>query len=177
MIQKINDIDKWHSAEDPWNYNNSEDDNYRKQILLKSLNELDISFKNVLDIGCGQGFITKELPGRHITGIDISKMAIQHAKKHENERFSFKQGSIFETDALSENSFDLIIITGVLYSQYIGHSMRLVYLLIDRLLSQNGILLSVHINDWYYASFPYFKIKETFYPYRKYTHKLEIYRK
>jgi hypothetical protein len=49
--------------------------------------------------------------------------------------------------------------------------------LIDRLLATNGILAAVHIEDWYQVRFPYLLAKRVLYPYREYTHLLEIYYK
>ena len=67
------------------------------------------------------------------------------------------------------------MITGVLYPQYIGESKSLVYRIIDDLLAPDGILISVHINEWYSARFPYLRLKESYYSYREYTHLLETY--
>ncbi|PPA71210.1 class I SAM-dependent methyltransferase [Jeotgalibacillus proteolyticus] len=50
----------------------------------------------VLDIGCGDGtgsaLIAKE--GYHVTGTDLSSNMIQLAKKHENNRVEFMEGSL-----------------------------------------------------------------------------------
>jgi 2-polyprenyl-3-methyl-5-hydroxy-6-metoxy-1,4-benzoquinol methylase len=175
MIQKKEELEKWHETEDPWDYNSNKDDLVRRDILLSEIPEKE--YANVLDIGCGQGFITKELPGVNIFGVDISQKAIDYAIKVSTERLQFKQGSIFEIDKLFNIKFDLIIVTGVLYPQYIGNSSRLIYLLIDKILNENGILISVHINEWYKAQFPYLKTKQLYYDYRQYTHNLEIYSK
>jgi 2-polyprenyl-3-methyl-5-hydroxy-6-metoxy-1,4-benzoquinol methylase len=173
MIQKISDLENWHSKEDPWGYFNNDDDKKRKEILLKEIPNK--SYKNVLDIGCGQGFVTNDLPGENIIGVDISKNAIDFANLHLTDHVKYEVGSIFEIDKLFDKKFDLIVITGVLYSQYIGDSNSLIYLLLDRILEKNGILISVHINDWYNSQFPYYKIKQVFYDYREYVHNLEIY--
>jgi 2-polyprenyl-3-methyl-5-hydroxy-6-metoxy-1,4-benzoquinol methylase len=143
--------------------------------LLSEIPEKE--YFNVLDIGCGQGFITKELPGVNIYGVDISQKAIDYANKISTERLQFKQGSIFEIDKIFNIKFDLIIVTGVLYPQYIGNSSRLIYLLIDKILNEKGILISVHINEWYQSQFPYLKAKQFYYDYRQYTHNIEIYLK
>jgi len=175
MIQKKDELDQWHNSEDPWGYNDNKDDVIRKEILLSEIP--DKTYKKVLDIGCGQGFITKDLPGEIIYGVDISDSAINYANKFSNEKLKFKQGSIFEIDKLFEEKFDLVLITGVLYPQYINKSSNLIYLLIDKVLEENGILISVHINEWYQMQFPYLKIKQLYYDYRQYTHNLEIYSK
>jgi len=175
MIQEYSELNSWHNQKDPWQYENTEDDIKRKNILLSEIPQK--KYENVLDIGCGQGFITESLPGTNIFGVDISTNAIKYAKQKEHDHLTFLEGSIFDIDKVVANKFDLIIITGVLYQQYIGQSTNLVYLLIDKILNKGGVLISVHIDDWYYSQFPYIRAKELFYQYRTYNHKLEIYYK
>lgn len=175
MIQPLDEIERWHKIKDPWKYENSQDDQLRKHLLLSELPSKNYS--RVLDIGCGQGFITRDLPGDSIIGVDVSSEAIKHAKKYEDERISFMQCSIFELNNKLHDKFDLIIITGVLYPQYIGDSLNLVYIIIDNLLKENGIIISVHINSWYKAKFPYLLLTDYYYDYRDFTHKLEVYAK
>ncbi|MBP4137823.1 MULTISPECIES: methyltransferase domain-containing protein [Flavobacterium] len=174
MLQKIEDLEKWNDIEDPWGYNDNVHDALRKRILLDEIPKMQ--YKNVLDIGCGQGFVTKDLPGEKVYGVDISETAIKYAQNN-NKNVIYSTGSIFEIDKLFDIKFDLIIITGVLYPQYIGNSSSLIYLLIDKILKSNGILISVHINEWYSCQFPYLKINQVFYDYREFTHNLEIYSK
>ncbi len=175
MIQGKEDLEKWHEKEDPWGYDENKDDIVRKEILLSEIP--DKKYKNVLDIGCGQGFITIDLPGEMVYGVDISESAIKFANKKATKNLIYKQGSIFDIDKLFDVKFDLIIITGVLYPQYIANSSSLIYLLIDKILEKKGTLISVHIDDWYNSQFPYLKTKQLFYNYRQYTHNLEIYSK
>jgi 2-polyprenyl-3-methyl-5-hydroxy-6-metoxy-1,4-benzoquinol methylase len=173
MIQPLSELEEWHKEEDPWNYNKNQDDKYRLDFLLSEIPKRD--YKNVLDIGCGQGFITTKLPGKKIHGVDISNQAIKHAKKKSSESVTFSQGSIFNLNNLGNNKFDLIIITGVLYPQYIGMSSSLIYLILNSLLNKDGILVCVHIDEWYNCQFPFLKLKQRFYPYREFNHKLEVY--
>jgi 2-polyprenyl-3-methyl-5-hydroxy-6-metoxy-1,4-benzoquinol methylase len=175
MIQTLNEIEKWYKTKDPWQYENSKDDLLRKDILLSELPSQ--KYSNVLDVGCGHGFITRDLPGKKIIGADISAEAIKQAKQYENEKTTFLTASIFELNYILSEAFDLIIITGVLYKQYVGNSLPLIYLIIDQLLGNNGILVSVHINSWYTARFPYLLLSEYYYDYRTYIHRLEIYEK
>ena len=179
-VQLLTDLEKWYSKKDPWNYESSTEDNKRRKVLLSEIPQR--LYKNVLDIGCGHGFITRKLPGEHIIGVDISKGAIKQAKKikkDDNQRINYLEGSIFDLLKIfnQDTKFDLIVITGVLYPQYIANSLNLTYLIIDKLLISSGILISVHIDEWYRASFPYFLIKEQFYSYLHYSHRLEIYQK
>lgn len=179
MLQPIEDIEAWYDQEDPWNYESSIDDLKRRDILMHELP--DRKFSSALDIGCGHGFITRDLPAKKIIGVDISHKAIKQATKlnsKKNKHISYVQGDLFSLDKqFKENSFDFIVITGVLYPQYIGQANTLAYYHIDRLLKPGGILASVHIDDWYTAQFPYLMLKQYFYNYLTYTHRLEIYSK
>lgn len=172
-IQPLDQIESWHSSKDPWDYNNNVDDTLRRDILLSELPKKE--FENVLDIGCGQGFITKQIKAENVIGVDVSTSAIEYAKQDCPNHVTFMQGSIFEIDKLLDTKFDLIIITGVLYQQYIGDASNLIYILIDHILKERGYLVSVHINEWSLCKFPYLKTKEVIYPYREYNHKLEIF--
>ena len=173
MLQPAEELECRHQSHDPWNYEKSSDDRLRRNILLSELPVRD--YDRVLDIGCGQGFITRDLPGKRIIGTDISQLAIEKAKQHECERLHFTQSSLFELAQTVTGKQDLVVITGVLYPQYVGASLSLVYRIIDGLLAEGGILASVHIDSWYRARFPYLMLKEHFYSYRDYTHRLEIY--
>ncbi len=173
MLQPIKELENWNRNCDPWDYENNPEDKKRKNILLSEIPEK--KYKNVLNIGCGQGFITRDLPGENILGVDISCEAIKKAKTYETDRVKFQRSSLFDIENINAGKFDLVIITGVLYPQYIGNSLNLTYSIIDSILNQRGILISVHINDWYKARFPYLLLKEYFYGYRNYTHRLEVY--
>jgi len=138
-------------------------------------------FRSALDIGCGHGFLTRDLPATKIIGVDISNKAIEQAKKLSSttkRMVSYQQGDLFSLGTLFKaDQFDLAVITGVLYPQYIGQANTLAYYHIDRVLKPGGILVSVHIDDWYTAKFPYLMIKQYFYNYLTYMHRLEIYTK
>jgi predicted TPR repeat methyltransferase len=172
-IQSTKELDQWHAKEDPWQYETSPDDLRRKAILLSELPHHD--FNDVLDIGCGQGFVTRDLPGRHVTGVDVSAEAIDKARRIQREGLTFKQLSLFELAPPPENKYDLVVITGVLYPQYTGSALNLVYRIVDGLLAEGGYLISVHIDAWYRARFPLLLVKQHFYGYREYTHRLEVY--
>ncbi len=175
IVQPISDLEAWHKKKDPWGYEEHPDDLKRKNILLDLLPKKE--YGNVLDIGCGQGFLTRFLPGKKVVGVDISNAAIQHASKFATERLTFRQGSLFDLMCEQQERHDLIVITGVLYPQYIGASSSLVYRIIDRVLAANGILACVHIAAWYKSRFPYPLLNSLSYDYREYVHWLEIYGK
>jgi len=182
MIQTQSELDQWYDQDDPWDYENSLEDRKRKDILLHEIPEK--AYLQTLDIGAGHGFITRDLPGKEVIGVDLAKKAIQQAKKArwnkptKEKKFEFYVADLFQMPKeVLTKKFDLIVITGVLYPQYIGESHTLVYHIIDQLLNPNGILVSVHISEWYKARFPYLMLKEYHYPFLTYTHQLEVYSK
>lgn len=65
----------------------------------------------VLDVGCGLGYLTYALKSEQydVYGIDISKEAINNAKKHFGNYFISQD--IFEYAKNNKNSFDVIILT------------------------------------------------------------------
>lgn len=170
------EIDAEYGTEDPWGYFRNPHDQTRKQILVSTLGEYRL--KHVLDIGCGNGFITQSIPGESIVGLDISSKAIDEAiKRDPQRRIDYRSCSLFDLPSLGLGQFDCILITGVLYGHYIGRSLPLVYRIIDECLGEGGLLVSVHIDEWYFARFPYSQIRSQRYAYRTYTHLLEVYRK
>lgn len=86
---------------------------------LIEVSKLDNNSK-VLELGCGNGFITEYISDRtlcHITGIDIAVEAIEHAKdrtKDKWDRLFFQTMSMDSLD-YKENSFDAIISIDTLY--------------------------------------------------------------
>lgn len=83
--------------------------------FMKNLKEtvapLD-NINNVLDIGCGEGFIINGLGLPNMIGVDISKNALRIAKG-KNPKCNFCTGSIYDI-SFKESSFDLVIATEVL---------------------------------------------------------------
>jgi hypothetical protein len=57
-MQNQNELEKWYQKNDPWDYTGNKDDAYRKERILSNLK----TYNRGLDIGCGEGFITKDLP-------------------------------------------------------------------------------------------------------------------
>ena len=175
-IQTAKELDTYYVSPDPWGYYQNKHDAARKSILLEAIKAY--AFGRALDIGCGNGFLTESFPATEIIGIDISSEAIVEAKsRSRNKHISYVAASLFELPNLDLGAFDCVLITGVLYEQYIGNAHPLVYKIVDGLLAEGGILVSVHIDDWYFARFPYSLTNKRTYRYRSYRHLLEIYRK
>lgn len=175
MIEEKQDLEKSYSTRDPWGYESNPEDQRRRSILLSEIPGR--AYRNVLDIGCGHGFITKALPGERITGVDISANALAHAKENASEKFTFIESDLFNLPNAVSGEFDLIVVTGVLYPQYIGKARSLVYQIVDNLLAKDGLLISVHIDEWYTCKFPYCLVETYCYNYREFLHRLEVYSK
>lgn len=178
-IQTSDELDRFFSVFDPWGYEGNGEDDRRVAQMLSALPEL--SFDRVLDVGCGSGYLTVCLPGRKVVGIDLSPNAVHWAVKRAQRcglsHVAFEVGSIFELSAFSQESFDLIVVTGVLYRQYIGHASVAVMDGLMRLLKPGGHLVHAHIEEWFELSFPMSRIERKTYPYRDYFHLVEVYRK
>lgn len=177
-VQTPEELDAFYGEPDPWNYFGTPDDQRRRIELLSVLPRK--AYQRVLDIGCGNGFISFSLPGDEILGIDISNKAIEWARaaisnQSHPKRFRFDRLSLFDPEILALGKFDLIVITGVLYEQYIGKAQALARWNVDQLLAPEGILASCHIREWARVRFPYSLLDMSLYPYRQYTHQLEIF--
>ncbi len=179
-LQKPGELDEFYEKPDPWNYRSNPDDERRRVELMSLLPRRN--YARCLDIGCGNGFVTFFLPGDEVVGIDYSQKAVQWAseliaEQPRPERFRFECLSLFDPRLRELGRFDLVVVTGVLYEQYIGRGKAVVRNLVDEMLEEGGVLASSHIRDWSPLRFPYSLLDVTVYPYRDYTHQLEIYRK
>jgi 2-polyprenyl-3-methyl-5-hydroxy-6-metoxy-1,4-benzoquinol methylase len=172
------ELEQFYAVPDPWGYALNPEDEKRKSILLSMI--AGIHPNRTLDIGCGNGFITRELPGSFVMGVDISERAIEHARRADPKpEHHYVAASLFQLpDPILSEQFDLILITGVLYKQYIASGVLTVFRIVDALLSDRGTLVTVHIHDWSsLVRFPYLLDESIQYPYREYIHSLNTYRK
>jgi SAM-dependent methyltransferase len=172
------ELNAFYRRADPWDYANNADDAMRRIRLLGALPAR--RYARVLDIGCGDGFVTFDLPGELIVGTDLSDEAIRlaeqrRAAREDAARFSFEALGLYDLTPERLGTFDLVVITGVLYPQYIGDSWVTVAAAIDRLLNPRGILAACHIHEWTRHRFPYARLTQAWYRYRSYTHCLEVF--
>ncbi len=92
---------------------------FPKEMLFRSLQ--DISGKEILDMGCGEGELGTQLAklGARVTGVDISPELIQVAKRRAEldgvrERTQFLVCNILESP-LPQNRFDIVVCSAVLH--------------------------------------------------------------
>lgn len=161
MAQSKQSLDDWYEVSDPWGYVDNPEDQYRKTMILDALSP-HAPFKRALDIGCGEGFITVDLPAKEIEGIEISDNAAARLPK--------KVKRVTNPEGL----YDLIICTGMLYDQYDHHTFLS---WIRSHIKKGGIVLTCNIKDWEINTLPsQNQIHEIDFSYRTYTQKLRVYR-
>lgn len=104
-MQTKAEIEKDYQNPDPWGFQSHPDDAMRKEKILKALEPYG-PFTSVLDVGAGEGWITKDIPAESRHGYEISDKAA--ARFPDN----------VERVAAPFGKYDLVIATGVLYTQY-----------------------------------------------------------
>lgn len=174
------ELDRKYVEADPWKYEGARDDAFRRARLLAALPTR--RYERTLDIGCGDGFVTFELPGREVVGTDLSSRATALARERaalrkDAERFRFEALDVFEITPERLGRFDLVVVTGVLYPQYIGNAWTAIRRLLDTVLVPGGLLAMCHIQEWTRQPVPYARVHQSWYAYRGYTHALEVFAK
>lgn len=84
--------------------------NTQKHIARYNLALEHVADKNVLDIACGSGYGTQLMSrvANHVTGVDISKYAIQHAiDNYSNENVDYEISDLLTYNPKSK--FDVIV--------------------------------------------------------------------
>jgi hypothetical protein len=98
-------FEKWYTTEDPWKYKSTTDDLTRKNKLIAILNKYG-PFTRALDIGCGEGYVTVDIPAKELDGIEISDLAASRLP------------STIRRIASPVGTYDLVMTTGTLYKEY-----------------------------------------------------------
>lgn len=154
-MQSKEELEQWYAKPDPWAYTQTADDAIRKNFILDIL---PFRYKRALDIGCGEGFVTSELPAIEIHGIEISDAAAA--------RFPWNVLRVSEPQGF----YDLVMTTGTLYTQY-DHSQIANW--VKRAACRH--ILIGGIKDWLQPYEFGRLIREKEFPYREYTQRLMLY--
>jgi len=103
----------------------------------------------LLDIGCGEGFVTIEVAKKikaKIVGIDKEKDAIKFAiSNNKLENMEYSTGDIFKLDYFKDNSFDLVMSLEVL--EHLENYEKAIEIMSK--LSKKYLLLSVPNEPWF----------------------------
>lgn len=152
------ELEQFYKKTDPWGFQENADDIRRKSLILGHLNRS--RFKRALDIGCGEGWISKDLPADEIHGFELSDQA------------AARLPASVKRVIVPEGRYDLIVATGVLYSQYDWRRM------LDMIRQHAcGVVLTCNIKNWERpetTSLPHQYHEEEF-PYREYIQKLRLF--
>lgn len=165
MIQSKEDIEKEAEIPDHWGYRDNPEDMRRKSFIVGVARMFE-PFNSALDIGCHEGFITKDLPARELYGYEISDNSAARLPKNVSR--------LNENEITNSYGFDLVVATGVLYDHYFWENI--VYLINS---AMPKIVITSNIKDWENPLAPR-KIngKEIFtaeFPYREYIQKLRVF--
>ena len=129
---------------------------FTNQAIIESV--LKYNPKNALDLGCGEGWLTRELSetGIRCTGIDASSGLIENArKKGEGNFLNFSYEELTNNPEIPGKPFDAVVIN---FSLFLKEETRFLLKNLRSLLSENGI---IHIQTLH----PYFIIKNSL-PYK-----------
>ena len=161
-MQSKEEIENFYRTRDPWGFQRNPEDEKRKNIILENCTLFcsqvlqKAKYENALELGAGEGWITKDLPAEKVYGYEISDLARSRWPQNINN---------FD----SSIKYDLIIAPGVLYKQYDYNA----FLDLIRKHS-NGIVMTISIKEWEIIDLRN-QIFEMEFPYRQYTEKLRIF--
>lgn len=158
MKQSIAEIEAWYLNQDPWDYKIIKDDLTRKEKIIARLSEYP-TFQKALDIGGGEGWISKDLPAKSIEVYEVS----------ENARKRLPEGVLGTTKVIGD--YDLIVATGVLYQHY--HFEEMLEVIKKH---ATKVVLIAGIKDWLVDTTQLGSlVYEEEFLYREYTQVIKIY--
>tara|TARA_R100001509_G_C4863855_1_gene214356 strand:- start:649 stop:1143 length:495 start_codon:yes stop_codon:yes gene_type:complete len=160
-MQTKEELEEWYGTSDPWDYQTNSDDIYRKKFYLTVLEDVGPAFAQALDIGAGEGWITKDLPSDTKHAFEISDEAAGRLPEG------------VERVQQITHKYDLVLATGVLYEQY-DHA--LVNRIIHGASSQtHGTKIMIAgIKGWLKPYGFGRRIRHFEIPYREYTHVVDV---
>jgi peptidoglycan/xylan/chitin deacetylase (PgdA/CDA1 family) len=133
------------ASEDPWSYG----DTYEQTKRAHTLEILESrKYNRVLEIGCGEGWLSEALAplAEQLIAIDISNIALERARRRcaAHERVTFEQMNAFRT--LPAGPFDLIVCAEFLYYAQDRFALANMTKRLASLLCPHGHLVVTHAN-------------------------------
>jgi 2-polyprenyl-3-methyl-5-hydroxy-6-metoxy-1,4-benzoquinol methylase len=95
LVRTATDFDAYYQSPDPWAISQA----WRRDRALLGVVGPYVAGKTVLELGCGEGHLTRSIFGSasSVTGIDISNVAIQRAKAAKIANARFETSDFLET--------------------------------------------------------------------------------
>ena len=145
-LEFVGDFDAvYRNRVDPWSQSESSNDGWREYYQhsrLKILNSISPTDKNILEVGCGIGyvvdFLNKKIEGCSIDGMDISSEAIILANKNFPE-LNFFVGDITNSNHNISKKYNVIVLNQILW--YILGSLDQVVKNVYHTLEDAGLLI------------------------------------
>ncbi len=102
--------------DDPWHQKEKLPSSYSRAATPVTL--LEYQLTNVLEIGCGLGaftnYLTKAVPDCSITGMDISRTAVEKARKS-YPGINFIQGGVLPFSKSPDAEYDAVILSEIMW--------------------------------------------------------------
>jgi SAM-dependent methyltransferase len=129
-------VENQYSNPDPWGYQRTKDDAFRKGKMIAACTLLAPlgGFKNALDIGAGEGWITKDLPATEKCGLELSDNGAS--------RFPME---VMRVADFNDGIFDLVISTETMFEHYDWKAIRDTIL---RACAPGGIIVTSNNTKW-----------------------------
>ena len=123
-LQFVGDFDGLYAIDiNAWEQSADGDLNYKKYYhfsrtrLARTIKSIE-NKQAVLEIGCGTGFalnfLAGNLPGSSLSGVDISLIAIEHARK-KFPKHNYSVGDIGSSKFVAEEKYDIVIFNQILW--------------------------------------------------------------
>lgn len=170
-MQSKEELEKHYVNPDPWGYKTNPEDQRRKRHLIDiarmfghEYSDPRFLFKRALDIACGEGWITGNIPAFDVEGYEISDLAASRFPKW------VKRASP------PEGKYDFVMATGCLYGHY---DWKSIVGLINA--HAEGIVMVSNIESWEHKpAISSIEGKEIFtatFPYNEHNQKVRVFRR
>jgi len=142
FVRTTEDFNNYYATPDPWRISRA---GFRDKVLRRRITPF-IRKKSVLELGCGEGHLTRAIfnKARSVVGVDISDIAIARAKSLNLRNARFESADLLHT---SFEGYDVIAAIECIY--YLSLQERGVFL--EKVISEHGgkmLLLSGPIIDY-----------------------------
>lgn len=135
-METRNELNEQYESRDPWGYISNRDDWFRSELIQSViLHKIShrVLLESVLDLGCGEGFITRNLFGSKIYGYDESDVAMSRLPMNVIR---------LKKEEITARKYDLVVATGVIYPHYDWE-----WLIKTIKKCASGLVLTCHLKD------------------------------